>query len=35
MNGGVEHMRDGYAMRIATEILNPKSLSIILGHFRK
>jgi hypothetical protein len=28
-------MRDGYAMRIATEILNPKPFSIISGHFRK
>jgi hypothetical protein len=28
-------MRDGYAMRIATEILNPKPLSIISGHFRQ
>ena len=31
--GGIQ--RDGYAMRIATKILNPKSLSIILGHFCK
>jgi hypothetical protein len=28
-------MRDGYAMRIATETLNPKPLSINSGHFRK
>jgi hypothetical protein len=28
-------MRDGYGMRIARETLNPKSLSIILGHFRE
>jgi hypothetical protein len=28
-------MCDGYAMQIATETLNPKSLSIISGYFNK